>query len=195
VKYSTRLLTAADCQPLTFALLMDFSRDYFELFGLVPAFGIDTEALNQAYRNLQADTHPDRHVHAGEAEQRHAAQWSSWVNQAYQTLKSPFDRALYMLQRQGIEAMDPSNTRMPTEFLVRQMEWRESLADAVAGTDLGALERLEAMTRSEMVKATKQLGELLDIRRDYAAAAEALRQYRFLDKFLADIDDAYEQLA
>jgi molecular chaperone HscB len=173
---------------------MDFHRDYFEQFGLVPAFGIDAEALDRAYRDLQAETHPDRFAHAGDAEQRRAAQWSSLVNEAYRTLKSPFERARYLLSRQGIDALDPANTRMPAEFLMRQMEWREALAEAVANADADALDKLAATTRVETAKAIAQLGDLLDARHDYVAAADALRQYRFMEKFLADIGDAYEEL-
>ncbi len=173
---------------------MDFSRDYFEVFGLLPVFGIDAETLNQRYRDLQAEGHPDRYAHADAAEQRRALQWSTRVNEAYQTLKSPFERARYLLERQGINALDPNNTRMPMDFLMRQMAWRESLAEAVAAGDIGALARLEAMTRAEADKAIQGLGELLDVRPDYPAAAEALRQYRFLEKFLVDIDNAYAEI-
>ncbi len=173
---------------------MDFTRDYFELFGLAPAFAIDAGALDAAYRDLQAESHPDRFAHAGDAEQRRAAQWSSHINEAYRTLKSPFERARYLLGRQGIDALDPNNTRMPAEFLMRQMEWREALAEAVAKSDLGALDKIEADTRAEAARSLAVIGELIDARNDYPAAAEALRQYLFMEKFLADIGDAYEDL-
>lgn len=173
---------------------MDFSRDYFEVFGLAPAFGIDVDALGQAFRDLQAEAHPDRYAHADAVEQRTALQWSTRLNEAYQTLKSPFERARYLLQAQGIDVLDPNNTRMPTDFLMRQMAWRETLAEAVAAGDMAALDRLEAETRSEAAQAIGQLAELIDARHDYPAAAEALRQYRFLEKFLADIGDAYEEI-
>jgi molecular chaperone HscB len=173
---------------------MDFSRDNFEVFGLAPAFGIDIDALSQAFRDLQAEAHPDRYASADAAEQRKALQWSSRLNEAYQTLKSPFERARYLLMKQGIDALDPNNTRMSADFLMRQMAWRETLADAVAASDMAALDRLEAETRNEVAQAIGQLADLLDVRHDYPGAAEALRQYRFLEKFLADIGDAYEEI-
>jgi molecular chaperone HscB len=173
---------------------MDFTRDYFDLFGLAPVFELDADALDAAYRDLQAESHPDRFARASDAEQRRAAQWSSHINEAYRTLKSPFERARYLLGRQGIDALDPGNTRMPPEFLMRQMEWREALAEIMAKSDIEALDRIEAETRAEAAYALGALGELLDARKDYPAAAEALRQYRFMEKFLADIGDAYEEL-
>jgi molecular chaperone HscB len=87
--------------------------------------------------------HPDRFAHAGEAEKRLSMQWTARVNEAYATLRRPFERARYLLELQGIEAMDPNNTRMPPDFLMQQMEWRETLAEAQAGKDFAGLQRLE----------------------------------------------------
>lgn len=173
---------------------MDFSQDHFALFALQPGFAIDIEALDRAYRSLQAEIHPDRFVHAGEADQRLAVQWATRSNEAYQTLKQPFARACYLLQLQGIHAMDAGNTKMPLAFLEQQMIWRESLAEVVELGDLPELDRMDKVARSEAGHLLAELAELIDVRRDFHAAAEVLRQYRFLEKFISDIGDAYEAL-
>lgn len=72
---------------------LNFNRNHFDLFGLPQAFALDTARLDQAYRDIQAEIHPDRFAHAGESEQRLAMQWATKVNEAYQTLKKPFERA------------------------------------------------------------------------------------------------------
>ena len=108
----------------TFAL--DFSADYFALFGLARAQGIDAAALETRFRDIQAQVHPDKHAQGSEANQRLAMQWATRVNEAYQTLKSPLARARYLLQLQGHDAQVESNTSMPMEFLVAQMELREA---------------------------------------------------------------------
>lgn len=173
---------------------MDFSQDHFALFRLQPRFGIDLAALDEVYHELQTEFHPDRFAHAGEAEQRVAVQWSTRINEAYQTLKSPFGRARYLLELQGIDAMEAGNTSMPAEFLMQQMEWREELMAAVKAADYDGLQRLEKTTRTEADTLLRELAVQLDGRRDYPAAAETLRKYRFLEKFLADIDSAYEDI-
>ncbi len=173
---------------------MDFNQDHFALFGLTPTFAIDAEALDRAYRELQTEIHPDRFAHAGEAEQRLAMQWSTRTNEAYQTLKSPFARAKYLLELQGIQAMDANNTAMPAEFLMQQMEWRESLMAALAAADYAGLQALEQAAKAEAERLLDLLAADLDARRDYPAASETLRKYRFLEKFLADIDNAYAEL-
>ena len=172
---------------------MDFNRNHFELFGLSPGFAIDAEALERAYRNIQSEIHPDRFAHAGEAEQRLSMQWTARVNEAYATLRRPFDRARYLLELQGIHALDPNNTKMPADFLMQQMAWRETLAETQAARDFAGLRQMEKDMRIVADKLQGQLAALLDEQRDYVQAAEVLRKYRFMEKLLAEIDAAYEE--
>lgn len=173
---------------------MDFNRNHFELFGLKPGFAIDSEALERAYRSIQSEVHPDRFAHAGEAEKRLSMQWTTRLNEAYQTLRRPFERARYLLELQGIHALDPNNTRMPADFLMQQMEWREALAETQTTKDFAGLQRLEKDMRAVAETLLAQMAALLDERHDYAQAAEVLRKYRFMEKLLAEIDAAYEEL-
>ncbi len=171
---------------------LDFSQNHFELFGLPVAFSVDAQRLDQAYRDIQAEIHPDKFAHAGESEKRVSMQWTTRVNEAYQTLKKPFDRARYLLQLQGIDALDPKNTVMPPDFLMQQMEWREALAEAGQAKDLGGLEKLEKDLRAHAKNLQTELGRLIDEDKNYARASETLRKVRFMDKLLEEIDLAYE---
>lgn len=174
--------------------MSDLTRNHFELFHLPVAYGIDPAVLEQAYRDVQAEVHPDRFAHAGEAERRLSMQWATRVNEAYQTLKKPFERARYLLELQGVHALDPGNTAMAPDFLMRQMEWREQLAQAREQSDLKALGELEAELRAVARELERQLAEAIDRRQDYPAAAESLRKYRFMEKLLHEIDDVYEEI-
>jgi molecular chaperone HscB len=49
-------------------------QNHFELFGLSAAFGLETEALEHSYREIQSRVHPDRFAHAGDAERRASLQ-------------------------------------------------------------------------------------------------------------------------
>lgn len=174
--------------------MLDFNRNHFELFGLKPAFALDRVALERAYRDIQTEIHPDRFAQAGQAQQRLAMQWTARVNEAYQTLRQPFERARYLLELHGVHAMEEKNTAMPADFLLKQIEWREQLQQAMADKDYLALQRLESETLAEAERLERQLHVLLDEQRDYVAAAEALRKYRFIDKFLSDIGEAMAEL-
>lgn len=174
--------------------MLDFNRNHFELFGLRPTFRISREQIDRAYRDIQAQIHPDRFAHASEAEQRLAMQWTTRVNEAYATLREPFERARYLLELQGVQAMDARNTAMPADFLMQQMTWREQLEAARAEGDGKALQGLEREVRNQAEALEHELAELIDERHDYGGAAETLRKYRFLDKLLAEIESAYEEI-
>lgn len=174
---------------------LDFNQNHFELFGLPIAYALDGERLDRAYRDIQAEIHPDRFAHAGEAEKRLSMQWTTRVNEAYQTLKKPFERAHYLLQLQGVDAMDPKNTAMPADFIMQQMEWREALADATQARDQHALGTLEQDLRAQARALHAELARLIDDEQNYPRAAETLRKVRFMDKLLEEVDAAYETCA
>jgi len=174
---------------------LDFSRNHFDLFGLPMAFALDLSRLDQAYRDIQAQIHPDRFAHACEAEQRLSMQWTTRVNEAYQTLKKPFERAHYLLRLQGVDAMDPKNTAMPADFIMQQMAWREALAEATQARNLDALGALEQELRTQARALQAELARLIDDEKNYPRAGETLRKVRFMDKLLEEVDAAYEACA
>src|SRR6266850_6077128 len=112
---------------------------HFELFGLAPAFALDLGRLDAAYRDIQAKVHPDRFAHAGDAERRASMQMTTRVNEAYRTLKSPVQRAKYLLELHGVDVGFETNTAMPREFLMEQMELREQLEEAKNGSELDSI--------------------------------------------------------
>jgi molecular chaperone HscB len=170
------------------------SSSYFELFGLSPAFSINLESLEKAYREIQARVHPDRFAHAGDAERRASLQWTTRVNEAFQILQNPVSRAAHLLALHGIDVAFETNTAMPEQFLMQQMELRESLESAVHGKDPNALAKLEKDLEAGKAGLEKQLAERIDAHKDYAGAAGLVRELQFLEKLEAEIDAAYETL-
>ncbi|HBU29152.1 MAG: Fe-S protein assembly co-chaperone HscB [Thiobacillus sp. GWE1_62_9] len=173
---------------------MDFTQTHFELFGLPQSYALDRNQLDSAYRELQNTVHPDRFAAQPDAEQRVAMQWATQVNEAYQTLKHPVSRGVYLLKLQGIDALDASNTKMAPAFLMQQMEWREAIEDARAGKSTDALDALTDDLRAAHRRIEAQLAELIDAAKDYEGAREAVRQLRFMDKLIAEVGDVYEEL-
>lgn len=171
---------------------LDFAADHFALFGLARAQGIDLAALDLRFRELQAQVHPDKHAHATDTEQRLSMQWATRVNEAYQTLKNPLARARYLLQLLGQDAQVESNTAMPMEFLVAQMELREAVAEAKVGADDTALDGLRRTLVAEIKDDYRRLQALIDADGNHVAAAGLVRQLMFQEKLLQEIDDALE---
>lgn len=168
-------------------------QNHFELFHLPQRFSVDMAALEQAYREVQNRVHPDKFTSATDAEKRVAMQWATRANEAYQTLRNPFRRAAYLCELNGIDLQTESNTAMPRDFLMHQMEWREALEEAKADRDLGALEKLDAEMRQMRKDTVARIGMLLDAN-DYAAAAQGVRQLMFLEKFGEEVQSVFETL-
>ena len=162
---------------------------YFTLFQLEPAFDIDAENLEQTYRALAARFHPDKFASASAFEQKQAVMMSSTINDAYRTLKNPIDRAAYLLKTLGIDADAPEHTSFAPDFLMQQMEWRETLMEARAESDLKTLENLNDEIRAEQEKLFSDLKQSF-ARQDYDTAAQQVRQGRFLDKLRNEISSA-----
>src|SRR5690348_17617864 len=152
------------------------SSSYFELFGLPRAFSIDMSSLEKAYRDIQSRVHPDRFALAGDAERRASLQWTTRVNEAYRALKSPVQRASHLLALHGVDVAFETNTAMPQEFLMQQMELREALESAVAEKDSAELGKLQNRLAEEKENLEKQLAERIDGQKDYPGAAGLVRE-------------------
>jgi molecular chaperone HscB len=120
-------------------------------------------------------------------------QWATRANEAYQTLKSPLKRASYLCELAGTDLEMERNTAMAPTFLMQQMEWREALECASASGSEKALEDVQAqldIARKSTARATATaLGE-----RNYALAAQLVRQWTFIEKFADDLDAVRERL-
>ncbi|WP_194721638.1 Fe-S protein assembly co-chaperone HscB [Noviherbaspirillum malthae] len=168
-------------------------QNHFELFQLPQQFAIDGAALDAAYREVQNRVHPDKYTNASGSEKRVAMQWATRANEAYQTLKNPFKRAAYLCELNGVDLQIESNTAMPRQFLMQQMEWREALEEAKAEKDIDALERLDRELRAARKEELEDIGRILD-EKNFTEAAQRVRQLMFLEKFAEEVQAVFEQL-
>jgi len=169
------------------------SDDYFRFFGLNEQFTLNLSALDQAYLTIQKEVHPDRHARGSDSEQRIAMQMATLANTAYQTLKNPVQRGLYICQLHGVDAKLETNTAMPAAFLMRQMDWRESLDENEE--DISTLEALIAEVEEAKSEVISEIAQAIDSAHQYERAAELLRGLLFIDKFAIELDDAIAALA
>ena len=168
------------------------SDNYFHFFGIEQQFKLDLSALDQAYLAIQKEVHPDRHARGSDTEQRLAMQMATLANTAFQTLKNPIQRGLYLCQLHGVDARLETNTAMPAAFLMKQMEWRENLEDQE--DDLGALETLAEEVDQAKRDTLIEIRQAIDNAKNYERAAELLRGLLFIDKFALELDDAISAL-
>lgn len=109
--------------------------NHFELFGLPVNFELDSASLATKYRELQRTLHPDKFANGSERERLLAVQKSSQVNDAYSTLKSPIQRAEYILAVCHEDIRGEQQTLQDPMFLMQQMEQHERLEDIPHAAD------------------------------------------------------------
>ena len=170
---------------------MNLSYSDFELFGLPQRFAQERSDIDQRWKELQREAHPDRFAAQGHTAQRAALQWSVRINEAYQRLKDPLKRAAYLCELLGAPIDAHRNTAMPPAFLVEQMEWREALDEAEDEAELEDLSERVMVRRREMLASIQQL---LDEEGDAAAAAQQVRALMFIERFAHDIESRLAQL-
>ena len=167
--------------------------NHFATFDLPPTFALDVQLLSSRYRDLQATSHPDRFVSATDAEKRSAMEQTTAINDAYGALKDPVLRAIHMLALSGVDALDANDTSMPHDFLIEQMQWRESIADAKLKEDV---DRLADMSE-ELAGMLQSLGTTFSYayQGEHMSVATTLaRKMRFTQKLIEEIDLALVSL-
>jgi molecular chaperone HscB len=167
------------------------TRNHFELFDLPPAYALDIGRLENSYKELQTLVHPDRYAQAADAERRASMQWTTRVNEAYSTLKDPVQRAKHILELHGVDVGFETNTQMPTDFLLQQLETREQLEEAIQKKDSGFLDSLRSNLMGKRKLLEAEIGKSIDAKKDYGAAADLVRKLMFLQKIDDEIDTAY----
>ncbi|MFC6280360.1 MULTISPECIES: Fe-S protein assembly co-chaperone HscB [Polaromonas] len=163
----------------------------FELFDLPVQFAQDPAALDARWKELQREAHPDRFAAQGAAAQRVALQWSVRINEAYQRLRNPLKRASYLCELHGAPINAETNTAMPADFLMRQMELREALDDAETIEDLDEIASRSASNGREQLSKIEQM---IDVKKDFQAAAQQVRSLMFIERFASEVDARIDQL-
>jgi molecular chaperone HscB len=181
---------------------MDFRKNYFELFGVDASFTIDLKTVSEKFLELQRKSHPDKFTTESAAEQRLAVQFSAYVNTANQTLKSPLLRAEYLLELVGHPLNRESMTINDSQFLMAQMECRESLselADRVKADSIDVMAATEALEVFS-VEANKERAKLIEsfapayADQQFTAAQQAIAKLHFVEKMLLEIERIEDNL-
>ena len=170
---------------------MNLQSNDFELFNVPVQFAQDSAVLDARWKDLQREAHPDKFAAHGGAAQRLAMQWSVRINEAYRRLKDPLKRATYLCELHDAPIHAETNTTMPADFLMQQMEWREALDDA--GTLQGVEEISLQLNKSERDQLSK-LEQLIDGQKDFVAASGQVRSLMFTQRFASEIDARIDRL-
>ena len=117
------------CPQCTKILSIGRHGDYFSFLGLPRRLNLDTNDLDARFRGLSRQFHPDYFFNASPAERRASLERSSYLNDAYRTLKSPITRLEYLLQLEGFAARSPeeASKQVPADLLEEVFALNEEL--------------------------------------------------------------------
>ncbi|AIL32689.1 Fe-S protein assembly co-chaperone HscB [Basilea psittacipulmonis] len=160
--------------------------NYFELLGIPQRFELSLEDLDQRWKTASAKVHPDRFAWASAAEKKTAMVWATRINDAYQTLKDPIKRASYLCQLHGVEIESETNTAMSPEFLMKQMQLRESID--MARSNPQAMQALKSDLNKDWHQLIQQLANALDQEKDFVRGATLVREGMFLQKVFKEFN-------
>lgn len=161
----------------------------FQIFGLPAQFDLNADDLAQRYRTLAAQFHPDKFAAQSAFEQKQAVMMSAAINEAYRQLSQPINRAAALLSQHGIDADAPEHTQFAAEFLMQQMQWRETLGDARMENDTATLSSLKTEIAQEQADLYAKINAHF-LSGSLDQAAQLVRQGRFLDKLQQEIQAA-----
>src|SRR5438477_3506719 len=117
------------CPQCTKILSIGRHGDYFSFFGLPRKLNISANDIEQRFRGLSRQFHPDYFFNAPPAERRASLERSSYLNDAYRTLKQPITRVEYLLQLEGFAARSPeeASKQVPPDLLEEVFALNEEL--------------------------------------------------------------------
>jgi molecular chaperone HscB len=126
------------CPQCTKILSLGRHGDYFAFLGLPRKLQIDPGELERRFRSLSRQFHPDFFHNATPAERRASLERSSYLNDAYRTLKQPVGRIEYLLQLEGVAARTPQeqSKQVPPALLEEVFALNEEL-DEIRGLRAG----------------------------------------------------------
>jgi molecular chaperone HscB len=175
--------------------------DAFDVLGLTPSLELDPALVEQRYRELQRQLHPDKFVQAPSSERRASLARAVSVNDAYRVLKDELQRAELLYARfSGRAALNEQATAEP-ELLMEMMELREELSAVRKRGDMARAAQLRQQVRA------LQNTAIASLKRAFAAAPEqrnasllheashALTRLRYYKRFQDEVDALEDDVA
>src|SRR5258705_10659001 len=117
------------CPQCSRILALGRNGDYFAFLGLPRRLTIDAQELEKRFRDLSRQFHPDYYYNAAPAERLASLERSSYLNDAYRTLKQPIARIEYLLQVEGLAPKNPqeASRQVPPALLEEVFALNEEL--------------------------------------------------------------------
>ena len=157
--------------------------DHFRRLGLKRSFDVDRADLERRYFDLQRRLHPDRFATRTGREKALSQAQAVSLNEAYETLADPLDRAVYLLHLAGMDVLaEGCNQIADPVILMEAMEMREALAGAQSGAQV---ELFAANVAADIEECVGDLAVAFR-KNDFDEAAKLTTRLRYLRKVIED---------
>jgi molecular chaperone HscB len=198
------------CPQCSRILALGRHGDYFAFLGLPRKLTIAADDLERRFRELSRKFHPDYYYNASPAERLASLERSSYLNDAYRTIRNPVSRIEHLLAIEGLASAksDEGSAKVPPALLEEVFALNEELDEIrelrESGADhTGLRGRLDAARqpidrkREEHEARLAELAALWDSQeqasvQDRHATLEALRERllerNYINNLLATID-------
>jgi molecular chaperone HscB len=178
--------------------------DYFSFLGLPRRLNVDMSLLEQRFRELSRQYHPDYFYNATQKERLESLERSSFLNDAYRTLRNPVSRIEYLLGLEGLAVTKPGegSPKVPPALLEEVFALNEELDEIrelrETGGDPDQLRRrLDAarkpieQKRDAHERQLQELSTRWDAEQDRAtleSLRERMLERNYINNLLASID-------
>lgn len=157
--------------------------DHFRRLGLKRSFEIDRADLERRYFDLQRRLHPDRFATRTGREKALSQAQAVSLNEAYETLADPLERAVYLLHLAGMDVLaEGCNQIADPVILMEAMEMREALAGAQSAAQV---EIFTANVAADIEECVADLAVAFR-KNDLDEAAKLTTRLRYLRKLIED---------
>ena len=169
-------------------------QNYFELFDLETSFFIDDDQLKAAYRREISRFHPDNYATKNESEKLQALQNTSLLNTAFTSLKTPLNRASYLLKMQGLDPFDERDTVMNHDFLMSQIDLREELEVIEEDRDSLGLEDFLERVDLHIEENIESIYKAFELNSDLMDIKMYVRELKFYDQLYKEANKLMDEL-
>ncbi len=188
------------CAACGAILPADNQQDWFAVLGVPRRFSIDLALVENNFKKLSRQVHPDRFVTADPRARKAALSRTVQLNEAWRTLKDPLRRAEYLLELAGFglkgddrkpvsEVAATREVSAPPTLLMEILELREQLADAQHAGDAARVQAMAAAMRARHAATLAAIAGALD-QPEGAKLEEAARLMvglRYYQRFLDEV--------
>jgi molecular chaperone HscB len=165
--------------------------DYFKFFGLTRGLSLELKDLEQRFRALSRQFHPDFYGNATTTERLASLERSAYLNDAYRTLREPVARLEYLLKLEGYAPKESreASAQVPPGLLEEVFELNEELesiqdmrADGAPAAEIAArLDQARQPIEANLERHDSELGVLMTQHDDRLSAGDVAGRTAALD--------------